>query len=125
MTKFINADKHPICKSSELADNTMKKVTIGTVDVLVGRRNGKLFACDNTCPHKGASLSKGHFNGDNIVCHMHGYEYNVFTGKLEKMKSWKKEDTWVEQDPEWRKSGDLKLYSVSEENGTIYVSLID
>jgi nitrite reductase/ring-hydroxylating ferredoxin subunit len=104
-------------------DDSMKKVTIDTVDVLVGRRNGKLFACNNSCPHKAASLSKGHFNGDNIVCHMHGYEYNIFTGKLEKMRSWKKEDTWVEQDLEWRKSGDLILYSISEENGTVYVTL--
>ena len=123
MKDSIKTDRHPICNSSELMDDTMKKVTINTVDVLVGRRNGKLFACNNSCPHKAASLSKGHFNGDNIVCYMHGYEYNLFTGKLEKMRSWKKEDTWVEQHPEWRKSGDLILYSISEENGTVYVSL--
>ncbi|MGI0072593.1 MAG: Rieske (2Fe-2S) protein [Nitrosotalea sp.] len=119
----IKTDRYPVCKSTELMDNTMKKITIDTVDILVGRRNGKLFACNNFCPHKAASLSKGHFNGDNIVCHMHGYEYNIFTGKLEKMRSWKKEDTWVEQDPEWRKSGDLVLYSISEENGMVYVTL--
>ncbi|MGI0046811.1 MAG: Rieske (2Fe-2S) protein [Nitrosotalea sp.] len=112
-----------MCKSSELIDDTMMKVSIDLIDVLVGRRNGKLFACDNSCPHKGASLSKGCLNGDNVVCYMHGYEYNVFTGKLENMKSWKKEDTWVEQDMEWRKSGDLIMYNVSEEDGTVYVSL--
>lgn len=121
--KDSKTDRYPVCKSTELMDNTMKKVTINTVDVLVGRRNGKLFTCNNSCPHKAASLSKGHFNGDNIVCYNHGYEYNLFTGKLEKMKSWKKEDAWVEQDPEWRKSGDLILYSISEENGTVYVNL--
>jgi len=123
MTDSIKMTRYPICKSSDLADNTMQKVTIGTIDVLIGRKNGKLFACNNSCPHKSASLSKGHFNGDNIVCYMHGYEYNLFTGKLEKMSSWKKEDTWIEQDPEWRKSGDLVLYSISEEDGTVYVSL--
>jgi nitrite reductase/ring-hydroxylating ferredoxin subunit len=101
----------------------MKKITIDTVDVLVGRINGKLFACNDSCPHKGASLSKGRFNGDNIICYMHGYEYNLFTGRLEHMKSWKKEDTWVEQDMEWRKSGGLILYSIEEENGTVYVNL--
>ncbi len=123
MTNLSNMERHPICKSNELIDGTIRKVTVDTIDILIGRRNGKLFACNNSCPHKGASLSKGHLNGDNIVCYMHGYEYNVFTGKLEKMTSWKKEDAWVEQDPEWRKSGDLTLYSISEENGTVYVSL--
>ena len=29
-------------------------------DVLVGRRNGQLFSCNNSCPHRGASLSKGY-----------------------------------------------------------------
>jgi nitrite reductase/ring-hydroxylating ferredoxin subunit len=61
--------------------------------------------------------------GNNIICWMHGYEYNVFTGKLENMKSWRKEDTWIEQSSEWRKSGDLTLYPVMEKDGTIYVSL--
>ena len=27
----------------------------------------------------------------NIICYMHGYEYNIFDGRLVKMKSWKKE----------------------------------
>ena len=114
---------YPVCKSSELTDNSMKVFRINNVDVLVGKLHGKLFACNNSCPHRGASLSKGEFNGNNIVCYMHKYEYNVFTGKLENMKSWKKEDTWMEQTPEWRKSGDLILYRVKENDGTIYVHL--
>ena len=68
----------------------MAVFTVEQTDVLIGRRNGKLFAFNNSCPHRGASLSKGEFNNDNIVCYMHGYEFNVFTGKLENMKSWKK-----------------------------------
>lgn len=113
----------PVCKSDELKDDSMKVFRIDGTDVLVGRRNGRLFACNNSCPHRGASLSKGEFNGDNIVCYMHKYEYNVFTGKLENMKSWKKEETWMEQSPEWRKSGDLVLYDVKESNGIIYMRL--
>ena len=114
---------HPVCKSEEVAEGDIKKVTVNSEDVMIGRKNGRLFACNNSCPHKGASLSKGHMNGNNIVCYMHGYEYNVFTGRLEKMTSWKKEESWVEQDLEWRRSGDLVLYPISEEDGMIYVSL--
>ena len=102
----------------------MKVFNVNRVEVLVGRRNGRLFACNNSCPHRGASLSKGEFKGDSsIVCYMHRYEFNLFTGKLENMRSWKKESTWVEQDPEWRKSGDLILYKVREHDGAVYVSL--
>jgi nitrite reductase/ring-hydroxylating ferredoxin subunit len=94
-------------------------------EILVGRRNRKLFACDNSCPHRGASLSKGHFNNNNIVCYMHGYEFDVFTGKLVNMRSWKKEDHWVEQVPEWRKSGDLILYKIFENNGDVFIEIPD
>jgi len=116
---------HMICSSEKIKDNTMQLFTVNDTDILVGRRNGKLFAFNNSCPHRGASLSKGGLKGDNIVCYMHGYEFNVFTGKLENMKSWKREDTWLEQNSEWRKAGDLVLYHVSEKNGTIFVDLND
>lgn len=112
-----------VCDSQEIKDNIMTVFTINRTDILLGRRNGKLFTCNNSCPHRGASLSKGEFNKDNIVCYMHGYEFNVFTGKLEHIKSWKKDDTWMEQTSEWRRSGNLTLYNVIEKDGSIYVQI--
>jgi nitrite reductase/ring-hydroxylating ferredoxin subunit len=113
----------PVCKSEEIEERVMKMFNVDHLDILVGRLYGRLFACNNSCPHRGASLAKGELKGNNVVCWMHGYEYNVFTGKLENMKSWKKEDSWMEQSPEWRKSGDLTLYSIMEKDGTIYLGL--
>jgi nitrite reductase/ring-hydroxylating ferredoxin subunit len=101
----------------------MKTFVINDIEILVGRRRLKLFAFNNSCPHRGASLSKGEFNNNNIVCYMHGYEFNVFTGKLVDMKSWKKDDTWLEQRPEWREAGNLILYNISEEDGRIYLDM--
>jgi nitrite reductase/ring-hydroxylating ferredoxin subunit len=103
----------------------MKMFSVDHTEVLVGRLRGRLFACNNSCPHRGASLVKGELKGDKdvVACWMHGYEYDVFTGKLESMKSWKKEDTWIEQSPEWRKSADLTLYSIMEKDGIIYVRI--
>jgi nitrite reductase/ring-hydroxylating ferredoxin subunit len=113
-----------VCKSDEIRERSMRMFRVDHTDVLVGRLDGRLFACNNSCPHRGASLVKGELkDNNNIACWMHGYEYNVFTGKLENMKSWKKEDTWMEQSSEWRRSGDLILYSIMEEGGTIYVCL--
>ncbi|MEO9319131.1 MAG: Rieske 2Fe-2S domain-containing protein [Nitrososphaera sp.] len=112
-----------ICQSEELADGKMKKFQIGQVEVLAGRIHGRLFACNNTCPHRGASLALGHIEGDNVVCYMHGYEYNVFNGRLVKMKSWKKEETWMEQSPAWRQSGDLESYDIIEQDGAVYIRL--
>lgn len=112
-----------VCRTEDVKENSMMLFRINKMDVLIGRKNGKLFACNNSCPHRGASLSKGELNGENIVCYMHGYEYNVFNGKLEHMKSWKKDEAWMEQSPEWRKSGNLTLYEVIEKGRIIYVEL--
>ena len=115
--------EYPVCKSADLLDGSMKPFSVDSTEVLVGRLNGRLFACNNSCPHRGASLSKGELRGDRVVCYMHKYEFNVFTGSLENMKSWKKDDAWVEQSPEWRKSGDLVLYKVRELDGDVLVSI--
>jgi len=113
----------PICRSDEIPERSMKKFDLDHMEVLVGRLQGRIFACNNSCPHRGASLVKGELKENKVVCWMHGYEYDVFTGKLENMKSWKREDTWIEQSSEWRKSGDLILYPLMEKEGTIYVCI--
>lgn len=112
-----------ICKSSDIQENSMRAFYIGKTDVLVGRHKNILFSCNNSCPHRGASLSKGEIKGDNIVCYMHGYEFNVFNGKLVNMKSWKKESQWMEQTDAWRESGGLTLYPVTEKDNEVYVDI--
>ncbi len=110
-----------VCSSDQIKEDTMQFFAVEHIEVIVGRKRGKLFAFNNSCPHRGASLSKGELKDNRIVCYMHGYEYDIFTGRLENMKSWKKEKTWIEQNPEWRKSGNLTIYPVVEENGSIFL----
>ena len=47
----------------------------------VGRVGDRYFAVDNTCPHARASLAAGEMRGQTIVCPLHGWDFNVFTGK--------------------------------------------
>jgi phenylpropionate dioxygenase-like ring-hydroxylating dioxygenase large terminal subunit len=53
-----------------------KKVTIWNKDYVVWKNNSDYYACDNICPHRGASLAKGTICNNNIVCPYHGYEFN-------------------------------------------------
>lgn len=43
---------------------------------------------------------------------MHGFEYNVFTGKLESIPN-----KWTNQSEGWKKSGELILYDVIVDEG--------
>ncbi|MGC2383597.1 MAG: Rieske (2Fe-2S) protein [Nitrososphaeraceae archaeon] len=115
---------HRICNNNtDITEGKMSVFSVAGSDILVGRKNEKLFACNNSCPHRGASISKGQLDGENIICYMHGYEYNIFDGSLITMKSWKKESSWIEQNPEWRKSDQLVLYNILENNEGIFIEI--
>ncbi len=80
--------------------------------------NNRLFALDNSCPHRGASLSKGEIKETKIICYMHDFEYDLISGKLLHIPS-----KWNDQNPNWTKSGNLLLFPISEKNGEIYIRL--
>ena len=115
-----------VCDSGFVRDNTINLFTIKTnkndlsFDLLVGKKNNNLFAFDIYCPHRGASLSKSELSCDSnrIVCYLHDFEYDIFSGKLEKIP-----DKWGDQSPEWKKSKDLTLYNVLEKDGSIFVEI--
>jgi nitrite reductase/ring-hydroxylating ferredoxin subunit len=74
--------EYKVCKSEELPNNSMKAILIQGNMILVCRSNDRLFALDNSCPHRGASLSKSDMKGTKIICYMHDFEYDLVSGKL-------------------------------------------
>ncbi len=44
--------------------------------------DGRVFALDNICPHKGARLSEGCIEGDHVVCPLHGWKFALADGSL-------------------------------------------
>jgi 3-phenylpropionate/trans-cinnamate dioxygenase ferredoxin subunit len=51
-------------------------------DVLVAWAEGEVFAIEDACNHAGASLAEGSLEGRSVVCPMHGYVFELATGKL-------------------------------------------
>lgn len=76
------ADAHPICRLEELADPGSRgaRLTLpdgGALEILVVRREARIYAYRNRCPHTGVNLEwqphrfldlTGHF----ILCATHG-----------------------------------------------------
>jgi len=50
--------------------------------VLVAKVGPHYAAIENACNHAGASLCEGHREHDRVVCPMHGYVFELRTGKL-------------------------------------------
>jgi len=105
-----------VCDVSEVPNESLKKFTVDGKEICVGKHNGKLFACENMCPHRFASMDKGWFDGDNVVCHIHYFQFSIDTGKLEKI-----DEKWKEQSAAWKKSDDLTMYDVEVKDDEIFL----
>ena len=44
-------------------------------------RNGRVYATDAECPHKGGPLADGLLGGSTVICPLHGWKFNLETGK--------------------------------------------
>ena len=45
------------------------------------RVEDRVAAINNRCPHASASLGHGDFDGEIVICPVHDYRFNVWTGK--------------------------------------------
>ena len=54
------------------------------IDIGVFRlEDDRIYAVNNSCPHKGGPLSEGIVYGDKIACPLHGWKINLVDGKAE------------------------------------------
>ena len=52
----------------------------GGKEYFIVNLNGEIYALDNICPHQGASLGLGEIKGEEIICPLHQWRFNVKTG---------------------------------------------
>jgi len=56
--------------------------SVGGETVAVFRqRNGKIFAVQNECPHRGGPLSEGLLGNGTVICPFHAWKVDVTTGE--------------------------------------------
>ena len=99
--------KIPVCKSSQIPENSISQVTIGRKRILLIRLNNVLYALSPRCPHQSADLSAGFLKGFNLVCPMHGAEFDIRTGSMSNPPGFKS----------------LHSYPVSEDSGQVFITL--
>jgi nitrite reductase/ring-hydroxylating ferredoxin subunit len=67
---------------SALDGGAMVRLEDPPFHVLVALIGSEPFAIEDSCNHAGASLSEGTRHGDCVTCPMHGYVFDLTTGKL-------------------------------------------
>ena len=94
----------------------ISKVSVSGHSIVYGMVGDRPFAFESECPHKGGPLEKGELKGESIRCSWHGYEYNLFNGRVEVM-------TYPDASPRWRKTTDLRVHRVKVLEGALYVEI--
>jgi len=55
-------------------------VRAGKREIALFRCGDQVFAINDSCPHSGASLAAGRFDGRGLTCPAHGLRFDVATG---------------------------------------------
>lgn len=61
---------------------SLKKVSVGSEEVLVANVGGTLHAITSKCTHRGGPLHEGELSGNVVTCPWHGGQFDVTTGKV-------------------------------------------
>ncbi|MCX7886099.1 MAG: non-heme iron oxygenase ferredoxin subunit [Verrucomicrobiae bacterium] len=66
--------------TDELKPGEAKILTAGAREIALFNVDGKFYALDNACPHRGGPLGKGRLEDHEIVCPWHGWRFDVRSG---------------------------------------------
>jgi nitrite reductase/ring-hydroxylating ferredoxin subunit len=103
MSEFVS-----VIKESELLEDTIKQVNALGRNVLLIKREGKVYAIGSRCPHMGCDLTRGSLRENILVCPCHGWSFDVTNGEYQANKHIK-----------------LATFECKTENGEVKVKPLD
>lgn len=68
--------------AAELKEGQGKRYDHRGVTVAVFRQGDRLYALDDTCPHRGGPLGKGDLEDGCVACPLHGWAFSLETGAM-------------------------------------------
>jgi nitrite reductase (NADH) small subunit len=70
-------------RKDEVPKGTIREFQVdGRATVAIANVDGKFYAINNTCLHRGGPLGLGELSGKVVTCPWHNWQYDVTTGKL-------------------------------------------
>ena len=74
------SDFHPVCRVGELAEGEARMVEVADKLIAIFLSEGQYYAIDDTCPHMGDSLSRGHVEKGIVTCPWHAWRFRLSDG---------------------------------------------
>lgn len=86
--ELIFGEWYPALRVDALRAGKMTTALLLGVPVVLGRRrDGKLWAMKDLCPHRGIPLSAGWFDGETVQCKYHGWKFEPCSGQCRAIPS--------------------------------------
>jgi nitrite reductase/ring-hydroxylating ferredoxin subunit len=100
-----DASFRPLLDASALPEGTMRRVTVGELDVLLVNTDHGVFATDDRCPHMSAPLSIGELDGCIVGCPLHEGRFDLVSGDTARMPTTGGLDADGTYHPTWSPAG--------------------
>lgn len=97
-----------VAQIHEIPGISGKRININGKIIALFKNKNSVFAIRNSCPHQGAELSEGHISDSNVVCPLHGWQFNLKTGSFSGNENIR-----------------IPTYKVKVENDEVYILLDD
>ncbi|MCB1190307.1 MAG: cytochrome P450 [Leptospiraceae bacterium] len=70
-----------IANISDVLEGQVLAINVEGVDLILLQESGIFYIFQGLCPHKNATLATGTLIGKNLKCSLHGWEYDISSGK--------------------------------------------
>ena len=100
-----DAPFRPMLALDDLREGTMRRVTVGELDVLLVHTDRGVFATDDRCPHMSAPLSIGELDGCIVSCPLHEGRFDLVSGDTAQMPTTGGLDADGHYHPTWSPAG--------------------
>ncbi len=70
-----------VARTSEMPPGSARVVVVLGIPVALFNVDGTFFAVSNVCLHRGGALGEGTLDGPIVTCPVHGWRYDVRTGR--------------------------------------------
>lgn len=69
-------------KTEEVPPGRIRELQLDGKVIALANVEGKLYAINNVCLHRGGPLGQGDLTGHSVTCPWHGWQYDVTSGKI-------------------------------------------
>ena len=67
---------------SDVQPGSVKEIAVNGKTIALCNVDGKFYALDNVCLHRGGPLGQGYLDGEKLECPWHRWQYDVKTGTV-------------------------------------------